>query len=400
MRDAAAKSLLSLKAYRSESDIEGPKVKTFILFDGWENVLQSAYACNADAGECASAVERIKRERTLFQQALINELLNQETVVGKQLLVEITHRKLLRLADSVYRFNADLTAGGRAVPAFLEIEGVIADIFQFIEEFFGNHLNGDRPAPHFLKRQMESELTKNLEHIEAGTSEGSGGSLGIVCQSVSDIFGKGRNLSVKELLNAKQLVTEIGVTGLAANENRFRDRLYFMNFNEENFVMAEFERLNVISESATDKNEKLAALRLEHKRINQLPISHREGWTEMMPSLKEQINGWINEEIRFVESGNYLPPATTDLAENSEKIQTSLSVAKLAVIIRLLVIDKIIINRNVAPMLRVVAKLFTTLQRDEISYGSLQTKYHAPDKVTINAVRDMLFKWINILGKL
>jgi hypothetical protein len=46
------------------------------------------------------------------------------------------------------------------------------------------------------------------------------------------------------------------------------------------------------------------------------------------------------------------------------------------------------------------AKIFTTLQKEDISFGSLETKYHAPDKTTINAVRDILFKWINILGKL
>jgi hypothetical protein len=51
-------------------------------------------------------------------------------------------------------------------------------------------------------------------------------------------------------------------------------------------------------------------------------------------------------------------------------------------------------------MLRVISKMVTTLQKDEISFGSLETKYHAPDKATITAVRDMLFKWINILGKL
>ena len=67
---------------------------------------------------------------------------------------------------------------------------------------------------------------------------------------------------------------------------------------------------------------------------------------------------------------------------------------------RLLVVDKIIINRQIAPALRTVAKMFTTLQKDEISFGSLETKYHAPDKTTITNVRDMLFKWINILGKL
>ncbi len=51
-------------------------------------------------------------------------------------------------------------------------------------------------------------------------------------------------------------------------------------------------------------------------------------------------------------------------------------------------------------MLRVISKMVTTLQKDEISFGSLETKYHAPDKATIASVRDMLFKWINILGKL
>ena len=57
-------------------------------------------------------------------------------------------------------------------------------------------------------------------------------------------------------------------------------------------------------------------------------------------------------------------------------------------------------NSYIAPMLSVAAKIFTILQKDDISFGSLETKYHAPDKATINAVKDMLFKWINILGKL
>ena len=119
-----------------------------------------------------------------------------------------------------------------------------------------------------------------------------------------------------------------------------------------------------------------------------------------MPSLKEQINGWIDEEVKFLENVQLPEKVADKLNENEDKIHTSLSVAKLAVLLRLLVIDKIIINRTVAPMLRLAAKIFTTLQKDDISFGSLETKYHAPDKAIINAVKDLLFKWINILGKL
>jgi len=119
-----------------------------------------------------------------------------------------------------------------------------------------------------------------------------------------------------------------------------------------------------------------------------------------MPSLKEQVNGWIYEEVKFLENDHLIEKIENGTGENENKIHTSLSVAKLALLIRLLVIDKIIINRTVAPMLRIMTKLFATLQREEISFGSMETKYHAPDKATISAVKDILFKWINILNKL
>ena len=145
--------------------------------------------------------------------------------------------------------------------------------------------------------------------------------------------------------------------------------------------------------------EKIVALRFEQKKINQLPLKPNCCYNPNMPPLKEQINGWIDEEVKYLE--NIQPGKVADkLNENEDKIHTSLSVAKLAVLLRLLIIDKIIINRTVAPMLRVAAKIFTTLQTDDISFASLETKYHAPDKATINAVRDILFKWINILNRL
>ena len=60
------------------------------------------------------------------------------------------------------------------------------------------------------------------------------------------------------------------------------------------------------------------------------------------------------------------------LNENEVKIRTSLSVAKLAVLLRLLVINKIIIVRTEAQMLRVAAKIFTTLEKDDIFLAALE----------------------------
>ena len=118
------------------------------------------------------------------------------------------------------------------------------------------------------------------------------------------------------------------------------------------------------------------------------------------PSVKRQLIEWINAEMKRLELIDK-NATNSDFQINPEnKIQTTLSVAKLAVLIRLLVVDKIIINPTIAPMLKTVSKLFTTLQKDDISFGSLETKYHAPDKATLNMMKEIMQKWVGILGKI
>jgi hypothetical protein len=199
---------------------------------------------------------------------------------------------------------------------------------------------------------------------------------------------------IEELLSELLSVMENGTT------DKIRELLYYMNYNEEGFVAYEFQRLRQLTAHLDGPKQKAALLRLEQKKINQWLVKMDCFFSAIMPSLKEQVNSWINEEVKFYESGYSSQVAETSGSAIVGKIQTSLSVAKLAVIVRLLVVDKIIINRTIAPMLRVVAKLFTTLHRDEISFVSLEAKYHAPEKATVAAVRDMLFKWIKILDKL
>ena len=79
------------------------------------------------------------------------------------------------------------------------------------------------------------------------------------------------------------------------------------------------------------------------------------------------------------------------------KLATRMAILSKFVDDQVTVVDSIQLE---APKTSAISKMVTTLQKDEISFGSLETKYHAPDKATITAVRDMLFKWINILGKL
>ena len=162
--------------------------------------------------------------------------------------------------------------------------------------------------------------------------------------------------------------------------------------------MSEYQRFSIPAPDTLSKIERIQFLKQELKTINQVIVRLNSCWTDTMPPLKEKTNGWLNEEIQFIKSGTSALTNPNIITANCDKIYTSLSVAKLTLLIRLLVVDKIIINRTSTPMLRLVTKVFS--QKERISLNSLKTKFHVPDKATINPTRDMIFKWIDILDKL
>jgi hypothetical protein len=158
--------------------------------------------------------------------------------------------------------------------------------------------------------------------------------------------------------------------------------------------------LSSLIESVYTRQEKISVLRFEQKTINQLTTKLNVQLSAYMPSLKEQVSQWIEEEIKFLEAEPQEVISLKQGSEQDEKLHLSLSVAKIALLLRLMIIDKVITNRTIAHVLRIVLRTVTTLQRENISFGSLETKYHSPDRGTISAVKDMLFRWINILSKL
>jgi transcriptional regulator CtsR len=202
----------------------------------------------------------------------------------------------------------------------------------------------------------------------------------------------------KELI--AMLVCKLELMNTHISEEAMREMLIFYNFNNQLFVEFEIEKISSTLRDFTTIEEGLTFLQKQLSVVVNLKIKTGSFFEPFMPSVKQQLAAWINTEIKNYEMTKNNTGGNEFIIDLESKIQTSLSVAKLAVLIRLLVADKIIINKSVAPMLRTVARLFTTLQKNEISFGSLETKYHAPDKNTISIVKEMLQKWVALTSKL
>jgi hypothetical protein len=343
-------------------------------------------------------------DQQTIRSMLIEDLIEKPNVRDKEQYVKVTQTLLIRILDKLFAYSQTRLVNENILLLYNTLSQHLQSTLDFIEDFFSNYFDRNEkvPEPYIsLAKENIKKQVKHLKHIVSKQENTDTILTNLVLDSIQQLLiDESTVITYSRLAYHKMLLNELLSQKVMQSTQSIMEALYYLNYNEDNFITYKYEWLKELMIELPTNQEKIDALRFEQKKINQLPVKPNCYYNPTMPFLKEQINGWIDEEVRFLEHVRIPEKNADKLNENEDKIHTSLSVAKLAVLLRLLVIDKIIINRTVAPMLRVAAKIFTTLQKDDISFGSLETKYHAPDKATINAVKDMLFKWINILGRL
>lgn len=275
----------------------------------------------------------------------------------------------------------------------------IETTLEFLQNFFYQYFEIHGLITQFRFSQFRDSSIMKLDYLQLKLNDSK--LIQIFKEAVSEqsAFNKFA-ITWNQFIYLQNGIHEIETRSSSLTENVFRDFLYYHNFNAACFIEHEIGLLKSELQTILLNTDKIAFLHGRLITISQLKFKASTSFCPEQPSVKKQLTDWINAEIKQIELNERIVFGNDLQIAVENKIQTTLSVAKLAVLIRLLVVDKIIINPTIAPMLKTVSKLFTTLQKDEISFGSLETKYHAPDKATLNMMKDIMQKWTGILGKL
>ncbi len=380
-----------------------------LVLTKWENLIYSKINpfqvnVNSLSDECIQLlIEQSDKEQEEVRNAMVEWLVDKPKIRDKQQFVQLNQALLIRLLDKLYSYKQE-KANEHITNLYEAISKHLENTLNFIEDFFGNYFDRSERVPAgYLKFSLE-ELCEKLEQLSAILSED-----GSVDQNLSKLltnnFNKfcyqhSQNVTYNDLIYQKDLMDELLTDETLKSEQSIKEVLFYFNFNDADYISYLYKNLSWLTESLDTKQEKISVLRFEQKTINQLTTKLNVQLSAYMPSLKQQLSQWIEEEIKFLERGPQEIILSKQESEQDEKLHLSLSVAKIALLLRLMIIDKVITNRIVAQVLRIMVKTVTTLHKENISFGSLETKYHNPDRGTISAVKDMLFRWINILGKL
>ena len=343
-----------------------------------------------------------KNVESLFDDDLLNNLLADLEWIPELLMDELIHNSIADKEQYIRLIQALLINLSDRLPESEKQELLryeVENVLQFVQHFFYQLFDWDYRVSVYCLKYLQGNIRLKLEYWNIKLQQSPLINVLQDCIDEKSITSE-HFISFRKLNYLKQIFRQIEASTSVIHENFIRELLFTYNFNTTGFIEYEISLIKnkLATENGVDEN--IALLRKEQIRIAQLKEKLNVGYEMTKSSVKQQINHWIIENIKIEELAK-LKKNDKDLQiEPESKIQTSFSVAKLAILIRLLVADKIIINKTVAPMLRTVSKLFTTLQKDDISYGSLETKYHAPDKATLDTMKDMLQKWVGLVGKL
>ena len=359
----------------------------------WYNLLKNG----VKSKEFSSLFEGIEREAMLkslqtdlemMPGLLMDEMINDNDISDKKQYIRIVQALLINLSDIMLEsINQEQLCD--------EAETVL----QFIQNFLYQYFDFDYRVSAYWMKQLQDCINLKLDYWKIKLNQSP--LIDTLKECVNEKFVTPENyLTYRKMDYLRRLFRLIESSVTAISEEFIRELFVYYNFNSSCFIDYEIGQIKSKLKNENNYDENISILLNEQFLAAKMKVKPGVAYEPNHPPVKKQIIDWVCEKIRNEEFCR-LKKNDKDLhLEPGSKIQTSLSVAKLAVLIRLMVADKIIVNKSVAPMLRTVAKLFTTLQKDEISFGSLETKYHAPDKATLSIMKEVMQKWAVLTAKL
>jgi hypothetical protein len=322
-----------------------------------------------------------------FPNVLMKEFIIPSSTFDKQSYIHIIQALLTNISDKLYNLSVDDDNDEPVRIATVYCCKAIQKGLDFLRNFFYSFFDNTQRLPVFCNREtLNSVLMKFSESDELA--------------DYLKIYIANSSLSYHQADYLTKLAGQIQAIRNSESADNIIHLLYYNNYNNVNFIESEKEKIRKKSNDFPTGKEKFQFCQNEINRISIIKIKPQIAYNISAESIKKQLLDWLKEEIKQLETEQNKVNLKDAMIDTENKIQTTLSVAKLAVLLRLMTVDKIIINQPITAALRTASKVFSTLQKDEISFGSLETKYHAPDKSTITNVKEMLTKWVKLTDKL
>jgi len=166
-----------------------------------------------------------------------------------------------------------------------------------------------------------------------------------------------------------------------------------MNFNHHSFCQW-YQEVIEVKKSSLRPHDQLAMLTKQLLMLKSMPVMLTMSFDPKVLPINSQLENWLNEYIRHETAQPDIPD------EPPGKIELKLTVAQLALLIRLLYEEDVFAMKNIAALLKFFSNHFMSKKQEHISYGSMNKLYYSGDQFTGYAVREILLKMVAKINKM
>lgn len=305
--------------------------------------------------------------------------------------------------QDIYAFSSDYTKIDCLKIVYLYLEKLLV----FIEKEYHTYLNINNKVPYrsILVKELEIENKLNFVKLRLSASNLNDDLFKLAYQPLLKIatIKHQENITYNEFYYCIDYINEIychfqknreGVTALI-----IKDWLFELNFNSLDFFDYQTDEITKNLERIDSDIEKADLLYHLLKKFNQSRDKNFRKFNQKIPPIKDQLIGWVEEEIEYLSRKKNLGIHNNVNAGNTSakvKIQTSLSVAQLSYFFKLLIKVKIITHKNNTEVFRFVADNFSTIATSNVSAESIRTKFHNVEEGAKKVIRSFVIELMNL----
>ena len=275
-------------------------------------------------------------------------------------------------------------------------------LLRFIEKEYRNYLNVNIQIPYRSTFVKEFEITNKLNEVKSRLLESNinDNLLKLVFEPLLKI----ETINIKEKLTyyefnycSEFILTLYKQINSENSSDTIKECLFALNFNSLQFF--KYLTVEILQELETQENniKKIDILYRFLKNYNQKQSRSTLKYKPNLPSLKEQIIGWLEEEVEYLTKKVKLE-ANQNIANDEEKIKllTGLSVAQLSYFFGLLMETGIIKHKNQTDVFRFISENFKTNNTEKISVDSIKVKYYNVESTTKNVLREKIIELVGL----
>jgi hypothetical protein len=362
-------------------------------------VLSTAYL-TAQETIMKEECQRIKKVWTelLFSQAK-DHVLRRYIAFQQQVILENT--------DFIYKLIGSANENGFSkddallrLPLLLQV--CLLDLRDFQLQYFHSYVDQNGKLPDATTPSVRKKLAELAEKLSAGLENIEIDPGLKVC--LMDYLGVIINTDSKALLSyrtAEYLTTftetlqgTVAFVGSGDLTHSIIEALFYINFNHVDFC--QWYQDDVLNKKSVLRAEDQGPMLMKQLLLlKSMPVMTTTAFDPNVAAVDIQLELWLNEVIRQEHF-----KANGDEREIPDKLELKLTVAQIALLVRLLYEEGVFTMKNITAILKFFSTHFMSKKQESISYGSMNKLYYSGDQFTGYAVRELLLKMVSKVNKM